>query len=116
MVIEDMLPTSNIGTTAAAAEGVIASLRITEYSDKRPSPGAARHPLPQGERAEICRKIALSLWQRGDREALGEGRNPTSLSPSFVIFLLSSGVGGVRNKKGREGKTARHNRRFFLIE
>jgi hypothetical protein len=34
----------------------------------------------------MYREIALSLWERGDREAVGEVRNPTSLSLNLVIL------------------------------
>ena len=46
-----------------------------------PSPGpprlvkapAAGHPLPAGEGWNNLERTALSLWERGDREAVGEG-------------------------------------------
>jgi hypothetical protein len=60
-------------------------IRIQGYA---PSPGAARHPLLQGERAEMYRKIALSLWERGDPDESGwvRVRSPPALSPNFVIL------------------------------
>jgi len=36
------------------------------------------HPLPQGERAVIIKKTALSLWERANRAAVGESIEATT--------------------------------------
>jgi len=37
------------------------------------------HPLPEGERAVIIKKTALSLWERGNRAAVGESIEATTI-------------------------------------
>jgi hypothetical protein len=65
-----------------------------------PSPGPLRlmkappagHPLSQRERARNQEKTALSLWERGDRKAVGEGQLRSVASANSLLNTMRSSV------------------------